>query len=132
MNLASCDFDVNALLSELVNTLRLTHEHDLQLLSVGVVVDVLGKRLVDGVALDGNVDGNSRLQVDDVGLEGLHLSFEVSHGLEELEGGSVSGVAFLFKLDDVTGGSLHFFLEHFFVVKQTLILVLERVVFLHK
>ena len=123
---------MNALLSELVNPLRLTHEHDLQLLSVGVIVDVLGKRRVDGVALDRDVDGNSRLQVDDVGLEGLNLSFKVSHGLEELEGGSVGGVTFLFKLDDITGGSLHFFMEHFLVVKQTLILVLERVVFLHK
>ena len=39
--------DGNALCAKLVDTLRLTHEHDLELLPVRVVVDVLRELLVD-------------------------------------------------------------------------------------
>ena len=42
-------FDRDAFCTELIDTFRLPHEHDLQLLAVGVVVDVVGKteELVD-------------------------------------------------------------------------------------
>jgi len=63
----------NALCSELVDALGFTHEHDLELLAVGVVVDVLSKALVNSIVLHGDVDGNARLKVDDVLLESLNF-----------------------------------------------------------
>jgi len=47
VNLVLVHLDRNLLATELVDTLRLAHEHDLQLLSIGVVIDVLGNTLVD-------------------------------------------------------------------------------------
>ena len=48
--------DHDALCTKLVNSLRLTHEHDLELLAVGVVIDVLRQFLIDRRALHRNVD----------------------------------------------------------------------------
>lgn len=59
--------------TELVDTIGLTHEHDLELLSIRVVVDVLGETLVNLVVLHGDVDSNTSLQVNDVLLE--HINF---------------------------------------------------------
>jgi len=61
VNLVLVHSDGHALCTELVNTFRLTHEHDLELVTLGVVVDELGKALVDGVILAGNVDGDALL-----------------------------------------------------------------------
>ena len=49
-----------------VDTLGLSHEHDLELGSLGVVVDVLSKLPVDRITLDWDVNGNSLLEIDDV------------------------------------------------------------------
>ena len=65
--------DHDALSAELVHTLAFTHEHDLELLPVWVVVDVLSKLLVDSVVLDRDVDCDARLQIDDVLAELLDL-----------------------------------------------------------
>ena len=50
---------VDFLCSELVDTVALTHEHDLEFLSVREIVDVLGQLLVDQVIFDWNVNGDS-------------------------------------------------------------------------
>ena len=83
-DLASLDLDHHATGAELVDALRLAHEHDLQLLAVGVVVDVLGKLQVDRVGLDRDVDGDALLKVNDVGLKRLALSLEITDSLEQL------------------------------------------------
>lgn len=57
---------MNALAAELVDAFRLAHEHDLELLAVRVVVDVLGDAFVNQVVLYGDVDCYARFQVDDV------------------------------------------------------------------
>ena len=53
--------DEDTLGAELVDALGLAHEHDFQLLAVGVVIDVLCQLLVDLVVLDRDVDGDARL-----------------------------------------------------------------------
>ena len=83
-DLASLDLDHHATGAELVDALRLAHEHDLQLLAVGVVVDVLGELQVDRVGLDRDVDGDALLKVNDVGLKRLALSLEITDSLEQL------------------------------------------------
>ena len=118
LNLVLDTFDHDALGAELVNTFALTHEHDLELLSVRVVVDVFGKLLVDAIVLDRDVDRDARLQVDDVLTElldlvvGSHdLSLVLLHLLEHLELRGLRLVEFLFKLVDVGGSTLKLNLE---------------------
>ena len=41
-DLVSGDFDVDATRAEFVDTLLFSHEHDLEFLAVGVVVDIFG------------------------------------------------------------------------------------------
>lgn len=67
------DLDVDTLATELVNTLGLAHKHDLKLLAVRVIVDVLSDFLVNLVALDWDVDGDTRLQVNDVVAKNFNL-----------------------------------------------------------
>lgn len=52
---------MNAFASELINAFRLAHEHNLELLAVRVVIDVLGNTLIDLVVLNGDVDSDARL-----------------------------------------------------------------------
>jgi len=63
------DLNGYSLGAELVDPLRLPHEHDLELGSFGEVVEVLGKLFVDQVILVGDVDGNARLEIDNVFLQ---------------------------------------------------------------
>ena len=67
------DLDVDTLATELVNTLGLAHKHDLKLLAVRVIVDVLSDFLVNLVALDWDVDGDTRLQVNDIVAKNFNL-----------------------------------------------------------
>jgi len=84
VDLVLVNSDGDSLGTELVNTVGLSHEHDLQLLSVGEVVDVLGKSDVNGVSLDWDVDGDAGLQVNDVLLQGVNLELSGLKALEEL------------------------------------------------
>ena len=66
----------NALGTELVDTLLLSHEHDLQLITVRVVVDVLCQLLVDHVALLWDVYSDTCLQIDNVLTKLLTLTLQ--------------------------------------------------------
>jgi len=105
VDLVSINSDGDSLGSELVDAITLSHEHNLELLSIGEVVDVLRKSLVDGISLDGNVNGNTGLEVDDVLLEGLNLKLSVLKVSEELNAGLAGFEILPFKLLDVPGGS---------------------------
>ena len=76
------DLDCYSLGSELVDSLRLTHEHDLEFRSLWVVVDELGQLLVSKVLLHWNVNSDSLLQVNDVLLKSLNLHLSVFKLLE--------------------------------------------------
>ena len=79
LNLVFLDTNVDFLGTELVYTLCLAHEHQLQLVAIWVVVDELCHLLVDLIALDWHIDSDSCLQVDDVVLESLSLNLKVTH-----------------------------------------------------
>ena len=66
LNLVLNTLNHDALGAELVDTFAFSHEHDLELLPVWIVVNVLGKLFVDSVVLDGDVDRDARLQIDNV------------------------------------------------------------------
>jgi len=85
LDLVSLHLDHDASRSEFVDTFRLSEEHDLQLLAVGVVIDVLRQFLVGLVALLWDVDGNSGLEIDDVALEDFDLVFCVLQVFEKVK-----------------------------------------------
>ena len=64
---------MDTLRTELVDTLSLAHKHNFKFLTVGVVVDILGDALIDRIVLDGDVDGDPRLQVDNVIPQSFNL-----------------------------------------------------------
>ena len=107
----SLDLDLDALRSELVDAAGLTHEHDLELVALWVVVDVLGELAVNGVILDRNVHSDALLEVDDVLLEGAHLNFGFLELLQDFEADLVRFVNFLFHLDNVRGSLLQLDLQ---------------------
>mmetsp|Transcript_885 Transcript_885/g.1361 ORF Transcript_885/g.1361 Transcript_885/m.1361 type:complete len:201 (+) Transcript_885:250-852(+) len=109
LNLVTDAHDADALAAELVHAVALTHEHDLQLLSVRVVVNILSELLVDRVVLDGNVDRNARLQIDDVLAQRLdlvvrrgQLRLVLLHLLEHFELGGLRLVELFLELGDVS------------------------------
>ena len=105
VDLVLVNSDGDSLGTELVDTIGLSHEHNLELLSVGEVVDVLGKSNINLISLNRNVDGDSGLEVDDVLLEGLNLKLSVLKVSEELNAGLAGFEILPFKLLDVPGGS---------------------------
>ena len=74
-NVYSIFIDANndAFGTKLVDPLRLTHEHNLQLLAIWVVVDVLRQALVHCIVLNGNVHCDARFQIDNVLLQCFNL-----------------------------------------------------------
>ena len=103
--------NVDALGAELVYALGLAHKHDLQLRAVGVVVDVLGQSVVDRVVLDGDVDRDARLQVNDVLLEDLDFDLRVLEALQQLEGDLVALVDLVLELSHVLRGMMQVVLD---------------------
>lgn len=71
--------------SELVNPLTLAHEHNLELLSIRVVINILGKSAIDLVITHRYVHRNPRFQIHDVLLECLHLDFTFLQQLQQLQ-----------------------------------------------
>ena len=68
------NFNSNSLGSELIDTLSLTHEHDLEFGPLWIVIDELGELLINLVVSDWNINSNSLLQVNDVLLQSLNLN----------------------------------------------------------
>lgn len=81
-DLAVVDFDVDLLGAKAVDTLSVAKEHDFEPVAVRVVVDEIGQFHVDGVALDGHVDRNLRLQVNHVTLQSLKLALSIAQVLQ--------------------------------------------------
>lgn len=103
--------DVDALGAELVDTLGFTHKHDLQLRAVGIIVYVLCESMVDRVVLDGDVDGDAALQVDDVLLEDLDFDLCVFETLQQLQGDLVALEDFVLELSHVFRGVVQVVLD---------------------
>lgn len=118
------DADVDLLGSELVDALGLAQEHNLQLGALGVIIDVLGELLVDRVVLDGDVDCNSGLQVDDVGLECVDLMLAVLQLLEQFETRGVFSVDLRLQVQNVLTRLLE--VPHHLVLLRVLELALAQ------
>ena len=123
VDLVLVNSDSDSLGSELVDTIGLSHEHDLQLLSVGEVVDVLSKSNINSVSLNWDVDGDAGLQVDDVLLEGVNLELSRLKAFEELNLDLADLEVLPFKLLDVEGAADEFFLQVFFDLEHLLLVV---------
>ena len=126
------DFDLDPTSTELIDALLHAKEHDLELSAVRIVIDVIGQRLVDRVALHWDVHSNTSPKLDNVGSEGLDLRLVVPDPREELQSRLVGREALLLKLQDVVSGRLHLSLQLVLVVKQRFVLCLKLCVFLHK
>jgi len=102
LNLVTDAHDADALAAELVHAVALTHEHDLQLLSVRVVVDVLSKLLVNRIVLNRDVHGDARLEIDDVLTQSLNFVLAFLHLLKHFELGGLRLVELFLELGDVS------------------------------
>ena len=68
------DLNSDSLGSKLIDTLSLTHEHNLEFGSLWIVIDELCELLINLVVSDWNINSNSLLQVNDVLLQSLNLN----------------------------------------------------------
>ena len=75
--------DVDALRSKRIYTILLAHKHDLKLVAVGEVVDVLCQFHVDSIIAHGYVDCYSSLQVNDIVTKSVILKLEISNTFEQ-------------------------------------------------
>lgn len=80
-------------------------------MSLRVVVDELSELAVDGVVLDGDVDSDSLLELDDVVLQCLNFDFGILELSQELEGCLVGAVDLVLEFKDIVRGSLKLLLE---------------------
>lgn len=80
LNVVLFNLDRNSLSSKLINAFGLSHEHDLKLLPLRVIIDKFRKSPVYLVILDRYVDCNSVLQIDDV----LFKRFKLVLGILQL------------------------------------------------
>lgn len=73
----------NSLSSKLIDTLCLSHEHNLEFLSLWIVIDELSKSLVDLVISNWNVNSDSLLQVNNILLQSFNLDFRIFQLLQK-------------------------------------------------
>ena len=78
------DFNCYSLGTKLIDTLWLSHEHDLELGSLWVIVDELSQLLVNRVFLNWNINSNSLFQVNNVLFKGLNFRFCILQLLQKL------------------------------------------------
>lgn len=118
VDLIFVDFDADTLAAEVVNTLGFTHKHNLKLLAIRVVVDVLSNLFVDLVIFDGDVNCDSRLQVNDVVAEDLDFLLHVvavtlgsSQVLQQVQLVNLRLVEFVLEVSDALSGTVQVILQ---------------------
>ena len=92
------NFNGYSLGSKLVDTLALSHEHDLELCSLWVVVDELCQLLVDLVLFHRNVHSDTLLKVNNILLESFNLTLRILQLLQQFQRCFISFIHFLLKL----------------------------------
>jgi len=98
------NLDSNSLGTKLVNTFRLSHEHDLEFGSFRVVVDELRELSVNGIILDWDVNSNSLFQVNDVLLKSFNFNLSILELFQKLKRSLVGLVHFFLQGNDIVGG----------------------------
>ena len=104
LDIVLLNLDSNSLGTKLVNTFRLSHEHDLEFGSFRVVVNELGKLSVNRIILNWNVNSDSLFQVNDVLLKSLNLNLSILELFQKLKRCLVGLVHFFFEGNNVVGG----------------------------
>jgi len=104
------DLDGNSLGSELVNTFRFSHEHNLQFGSLRIIVNEFGQLLIDGILLNWDIDSDSLFQIDDILFQCLDFNFGVLKLFQKLQRRLISLVNFFLKLENVIGRMIQLFL----------------------
>lgn len=104
LNIVLFNLDSNSLGTKLVNTFRLSHEHDLEFGSFRVVVDELGELSVNGIILDWDVNSNSLFQVNDVLLKSFNFNLSILELFQKLKRSLVGLVHFFLQGNDIVGG----------------------------
>ena len=89
LNFVSFDLDLHLTGTELIDSLTLAHEHNLELLAIWVVVDVLSHFLIERTVFDWNVNRDPCLQVNDVGFECFNFELSIAQVCQQIEGGLV-------------------------------------------
>ena len=82
VNLVLLDLDGDALAPELVNTFRLAHEHNFELVAIGIVVDVLGQSSISLVISHWDVNSDPALEIKRILLKCLNFRFCVFQRLQ--------------------------------------------------
>jgi hypothetical protein len=121
------NLDSNSLGAKLVNTFRLSHEHDLEFGSFWVVVDELGKLSVNSIILNWNVNSNSLFQVNDVLLKSFNFNLSVLELFQKLKRSLVGLVHFFLERNDVVGGLVKIVLNLLLLLNERGIVLLAGV-----
>ena len=103
LNFVAFNFYHDSLGSEFVHTFGLSQEHNLQLLTIWVIVDIFSELLVSLISLARNVDGNSCFQVDDVVLKYFNFILSILEVFKKLKCLSIRLIALLLDANNVIG-----------------------------
>ena len=66
IDLSPINLDTDSTRSELIHSFRLSHEHNLQLLLVRVVIDILSKLSINGIVFDRDVHCDPLFDIDNL------------------------------------------------------------------
>ena len=80
-----CNSDFDSLRSELIDTLRLTDEHNLELVSIGIVVDKVSQSTVNSIVFDWDVYSDFGFQIHAIDLKSLDLVSLITNLGQELQ-----------------------------------------------
>ena len=124
---------LDALGTKLVNPLRLSHKHDLKLVSVGIIIDIVCDPAIHNIILDWHIKCNLLLEVKDVDFESFNFLGEVPHLSQKFESLLIRLVDPVLKLFHVLDRLSHLFLvrdsnflELTNLVRQRAFLILHR------
>ena len=95
LNATFLDGDKDSLGAKSVNALRITHKHNLQFISVGVVVNKLSNFHIDWIIFNWNINGNFCLEINDVAFQSRIFSFQIPNLLEHIQA-SLVGLKYSF------------------------------------
>ena len=101
----------NSLGSKLINTFALSHEKDLQLLSLREVVDIFSQFLVNRILSNRDINCNLWLQINNSLFKIRNLHFCIFQLFKKFEWSLVCSINLLLKLEDVICTRINFTLK---------------------
>ena len=95
------DFYCNSFSTELINSFTFSHEHDLELGALWIIVNEFCKFTINTVFLNRNVHCNSLLKINNILLKSVDLNLCIFELLEELKWSFVGFVNLFFQFEDI-------------------------------